>query len=455
MDEVCHGGVGRSVKATQTGSTPQRLPSKQTHIIRRSTRKRSNYCTFQSVLDTQTTPAKKARRTPVTSPLPVPTLTTLPYVVIQTLMMYFNVDTLEILSKTCSFFDQIISGKFLTTIEFPFPVDFNNELASSNVEKKPLLRIKCKKSKDQVSILPDVSSSACSMHKIMMKTLPDAMDYIVKSQLSVLSLNLLRELDFVPEGLDRRGVVTRILPEKTKFTYDKFDARMLIQLNRMGSLRHVTRLYMLVDHNFFLHPALSAMFPSLIELGLCLVEITGMSNNIYIHKYLRRLKNIVAAAKAPILKLTVVKETRRKVTKLLKNRFVEKLIVEGPCTMNLVPIMENLKVLEVKLDSSLLNSNCTYWRSKEDDRQLHRDGVCCVNIGTLFEKCPNLENFMGVDVGSITKESFKKWNSGLKKKFYQSYLNQGGNKEFKLWAKSRWFSKTSHHPSCLTHRDAS
>ena len=157
----------------------------------------------------------------------------------------------------------------------------------------------------------------------------------------------------------------------------------------MGSLRHVTRLYMLVDHNFFLHPALSAMFPSLIELGLCIVEITGMrsdhtfvfksefepiylfSNDFYILQYLRRLKNIVAAAKAPVLKLTVLKETRRKVTKLLKNRFVEKLIVEGPCTMNLVPVMENLKVLEIKLDSSMLNSNCTYWSSKVDDRQLH------------------------------------------------------------------------------------
>jgi len=446
MDEVRQGFVRSSVKATLAQSTPQRLPSKQTHILRRSTRKRSIYCTLQSVLDTKITSAKKPRKTYVTSPLPVPTLTTLPYVVIQTLLMYFDVDTLEILSTSCSFFDQIISGKYLTTIEFPFPSDFNNELATSNVEKKPLLRIKCKKSQDQFNIFPDVPGQSCSMHKIITKTAPSAMDYMVKSQMSVLSLDLLRELDFVPEGLDKRGGASRMLPEKTKFTYDRFDARLLIQLNRMGSLRLVTRLSLLVDHNFFIHPALSAMFPSLIELGLCLVEITGMSNNMYIHKYLRRLKNIVAAAKAPVLKLTVVKETRRKVTKLLKNRFVEKLIVEGPCTMNLVPVMENLKVLEVKLDSSMTNSNCTYWRSKVDDRQLHRNGVCCVNIGTLFENCPNLENFMGIDVGSIPKDSFKKWNSELKKKFFNRYLNQGGSKEFKLWAKSRWFTKISHTP---------
>jgi len=441
MDEVSQAGLGCSVKATLAQSTPHRSSSKQTHVIRRSTRKRSIYCTPQSVFDTPPTTAKKSRKTSVTSPLPVPTLIALPYVVIQTLLMYFDVDTLEILSKTCSFFDLIISGKFLTSIEFPFPMDFNKELATSNVEKKPLLRIKCKKSQDQFNMFPDVPGRTCSMHKLITKTVPNAMDYMVKSQLSVLSLDLLRELDLVPEGLDKREGVSRILPKKTKFIYDKFDARVLIQLNRMGSLRHVTRLYMLVDHNFFLHPALSAMFPSLIELGLCIVEITGMSNDFYIHIYLRRLKNIIAAAKVPVLKLTVVKETRRKVTKLLKNRFVEKLIVEGPCTMNLVPVMENLKVLEIKLDSSMLNSNCTYWRSKVDDRQLHRNGVCCVNIGTLFENCPKLEKFMGVDVGLITKDSFKKWNSGLKKKFYQNYLNQGGNKEFKLWAKSRWFSR--------------
>ena len=107
--------------------------------------------------------------------------------------------------------------------------------------------------------------------------------------------------------------------------------------------------------------------------------------------------------------------------------------------MNLVPVMENLKVVEVKLDSSL--NSCTYWRSKLDDRNLHREGLCCVNIGTMFDKCPNLEKFMGMDVGSIAKTTFNKWSLVLKKKFYEKYLYQGGTKEFKAWARTRWFSK--------------
>lgn len=437
MDEVYPCGGNDEGAVPQ--STPQR--SEQSCTIRRSSRKRSIPCFLEFGTDTPPPSAKKSRKAFTSSPTPDRTLITLPHVVIQTLLSYLDVGSLESLNKTCSFFDQLISGKFLTSIDFPFPVDFNDEVASSDVEKKPLLKIRCKKSRDQFNIFPDTPDRQSSLHKIITKTVPTAMDYIVKSQLSILSLDMLREVDLVPEGLDRRGGASRIPPEKTKFIYDKFDARVLVQLNRMGSLRHVTRLYMLVDHKFFLHPVLSTLFPSLIELGLYIVESPGMSNNIYIHKYLRRLKNIIAASKAPILKLTVVKETRRKVKKLLKNKFVEKLIVEGPCTMNLVPVMEKLKVIEVKLDSSTPNSNCTYWRSKADDRHLHRNGVCCVNVGTLFENCPNLENFMGVDLGSITKDSFSKWNLAVKKKFYQEYLIQGGSKDFKLWAKSRWFPK--------------
>ena len=137
----------------------------------------------------------------------------------------------------------------------------------------------------------------------------------------------------------------------------------------------------------------------------------------------------------------MVKETRRKVNKVLKNSYVQKLIVEGPCTMNLVLDMENLKEVQVKLDDSLQHNNCTFWKSKQGDRDQHRVGLCCVNIGKLYETCPNLEKFMGVEVGSVTKESFGKWNSKIKKKFYQEYLGQGGTLEFKRWAKSRWFSK--------------
>ena len=166
------------------------------------------------------------------------------------------------------------------------------------------------------------------------------------------------------------------------------------------------------------------------------------SKHVYLNEYLPRLEAVVAASKAPVLKLTVVNETRRQVNKVLKNSFVEKLVVTGPCTFNVYPVMENLREVEVKLDTSLLAYNCTYWKSKADDRSMHRAGLCCVNVGVVYENCPSVETFMGVEIGCVTQDqSFLKWNSRVKKRFYQNYVSQGGSKEYKPWAKSRWFSR--------------
>ena len=56
------------------------------------------------------------------------------------------------------------------------------------------------------------------------------------------------------------------------------------------------------------------------------------SKHVYLNEYLPRLEAVVAASKAPVLKLTVVNETRRQVNKVLKNSFVEKLVVPVPST---------------------------------------------------------------------------------------------------------------------------
>ena len=85
-------------------------------------------------------PAKKLRKVTHIPSQPVPTLTTLPYVVTTKLLLYLDVETLENLSSTCSFFDQMITGKFLTSINFPFPVDFISEVMNADcMDKKPLL----------------------------------------------------------------------------------------------------------------------------------------------------------------------------------------------------------------------------------------------------------------------------------------------------------------------------
>ena len=90
---------------------------------------------------------------------------------------------------------------------------------------------------------------------------------------------------------------------------------------------------------------------------------------------------------------------------------------------------------------------CNFYKSKADDRKLHRAGLCVVNIGSVFENCPKLQKFMGIDLTSIKDKrskdelTFSKWNFRMKRLFYDHYTQQGGTKEFKQWSKSRWFNK--------------
>jgi len=388
-------------------------------IPRRSNRKR------RIIIPSTQTFAKKSKKSSSSSvspsPVSVPTLITLPFVVTRKLLLYFDVETLENLGNTCSYFDQFISGRFITSLDFPLPPSFITEVATTRrLEKKPILKIRCKKT-DKMLFKPRSSS------------------YMFHSQLSLLSLDKVREIDFVPASLKMGNKFWPVT--WTNYSYEYFDLSLLRHVKRMGSLDHVTRLSILLNGTIWTqwHGFLS-MFPSLVELGLTISE--PYMCMAYYNSFLQCLKKVVAASKAPVLKLCLVKSPSRRMEKrkkVLKNSFVEKLVVEGPCTMNLVPVMENLKVVEVKLDSS--PNSCTYWRSKLNDRTLHRDGLCCVNIGKMFNRCPNLEKFMGMEVEPITKTPFNKWSLALKKKFYEKYLHQGGTKEFKAWGRTRWFTR--------------
>jgi len=450
----CKVMTGRNDKnAQQTSSskdeafTPRKSPLKISQVqgLRRSSRKRATSSSLSSVFATPPPSSKKSKKTqpaPV-PPQPAPTLTTLPHVVTERLLLYLDVETLEKLSATCYYFDQLIAGRFLTSIDIPFNVDFNAEVAASSIfEKKPLLKMKSKKSKDEFKIfedMPDEFSASSSIHEIIVENSPDMTDYMVQGQLALLSLDKLREVDLVPASAMEEGG-SRFFTQRVMDSYSNFDSGLLRQLSRMGSLSHVTRLDVLVDHNFYLEQFMT-QFPSLIELGLFITTRSGISRNAFFNEYIPRMESVVAASKAPVLKLTVLNETKRQVIKVLKNKFVERLVIKGPCTLNLVPVMENLKELEVKLYTSYPNS-CTYWKSKVDDRNIHRAGLCAVNIGALYENCPKIEKFMGVEVGSISQDMiFSKWNSRIKKKFHQLYLAQGGTKEFKAWSKTRWYSR--------------
>ena len=223
------------------GLAPRRSPKKErpSQVLRRSTRKRSMPAALSSVFATPPPSIKKSRKTkltPVFAPsVPATTLATLPYVVMAKLLLFFDVDTLESLSATCSYFDQLIAGRFLTSINFPFPVNFIAEvMATGCLEKKPLLKIRCKKPKDEFKIFPDMPddySEPSSIHKIIVDNCPDMTDYLVQSQLSLLSLHKLREIDLVPDSV-RMEAGSRVIAQRVMDSYSNFDSGLLRQISR-------------------------------------------------------------------------------------------------------------------------------------------------------------------------------------------------------------------------------
>ena len=209
---------------------------KSSSVLRRSSRKRSMPAIFSS----SSKPVKKTDSVspPVTSqPFPAPTLLSLPFCAISRLLLCLDVESLEKLSSTCYYFDQLIQGRFLTSIDFPFSASFIKEIIDSNCfDKKPLLKLSCKKSKVRIDVSRDLDNyiGSTSHYKLIVNTSRSIMvDYLVMSQMSLLSLHKLRELDLVP---DRKILLKYSKPIKqsvvNSFTY--FDYCLLKEISRYG-----------------------------------------------------------------------------------------------------------------------------------------------------------------------------------------------------------------------------
>ena len=79
----------------------------------------------------------------------------------------------------------MINGRYLTTLNLPFGEEFLNDIKESKIyEKKPVLRLQCK---NPLSLFVDSSV--------------EVMQYTIKSQLSLLNLSKVRELDLVPVNI--------------------------------------------------------------------------------------------------------------------------------------------------------------------------------------------------------------------------------------------------------------
>jgi len=395
--------------------------------LRRSKRKS---CDLKLFMTPPPTAKKKKQEPRVKKVAQIVCLTSLPSLVLEKLLQYLDVKSLENLSATCRLFEHLTAGQYLLSINIPFPTEFLRELNSVTfIEKKPLLKIECRKlenyrSKD-LQMLVGVELGYC----------PNILEYLLGTQLSLLDLSKLREIDLIQGNLD---VSTQDMEK-----LHSFDEELLHQIGSFGSFANVTRLQVMMDERSIFLKEHIQMMPSLIELGLHIHTRKSLSTSIVLNEYIPGLQSVVAASKAPILKLNILSETKKYLRKELTSSYVERLEIDAPCTVCIEPKMENLREVIVKPKSKSGSSLCSFWKSKVDDRNMHRAGLCCVNIGSMISSCPKLVRFMGVEVESVMTKNhkFTVWNAKMKKAFYEFYSKSGGSLEFKIWCKRRWFAK--------------
>jgi len=418
--------------------------------VKRRGRKSTKIVPIQLDIEQKNSPSRsklKKIHKPILAPVDKPTLFSLPKLVQEHLFSLLDVSSLEALGKTCSFFDAAINGDFLTSLSIPFDEQFVKEIKDTRVvEKKPLLRLVCNKSQ---SAFTNQFASATSIYNVIFESKTDSMDYLLQIQLSLLQLDKLRELDMLPESIHQGQFQHYHQQPKLYETYKNFDTSLLSLLKASNSLANLSRLCILVDSSFFIEEYMKYM-PNLQELDLSIISRTGLSKYSFVSEYLARLEYFVSTLTTPVLKLHVLSETKKQLPKVLVNNCIKSLQIKGPCTLNIFPIMKNLQVLDIQLSPAGASGDCcSYFKSKPDDRKSHRPGLCGVNVGTIFENCPKLEKFMGIDLtGVIDKKSkkdkeitFSKWNMRVKKLFYEEYLKQGGSLDMKKWSKARWLSK--------------
>jgi len=371
----------------------------------------------------------------------------LPRTVLARLLLFLQVDSLENLSLTCSLFDRMINGRFLTSIDFPFHSSFIKELAlTDSLEKKPLLRLRCKKSRQLVCpTAQNLGEEDQSMHWLMMETTDELSTYLMRSQLSLLSMSHLRELDLVPASF-RDSLDLRQMNEVEVDQYRTFDKMLVRELLAQGNLKHLTRLGMMLNQNTYQVQDWIGSLRSLIEIEIFILTKNSLKKRAF-EVYTDGLECVVSKCRAKVLKIVVVGETRRKTNKVLVNQHVERLEVTGPCTFNLVPVMANLQEVVVNLDTWLAWEQpdtplCSYWKARPDDRNLHREGLCCVNFAPVYRSCPKLETFAGIHVGDIPRcLTVLEWSGEVKKRFFKRYEGKGGTMDINTWQKRRWLKK--------------
>ena len=189
---------------------------------------------------------------------PPPTLLSLPLDIHEKFLQYLDVKSQEALSSTCSYFDQMIRGRHLMRVDIPFAKEFLSELkAAQTIEKKPLLRLECKVL--SASHMFDDSGFL-------------AQEYILESQMNLLSLSKLREVNLVPDDIQTRiNIRNTSMWECAK----DFDHIILSRLSRVGVLNNISRLDIVLGMEELAHLLWKDILPgltNLVELHLVVLE---------------------------------------------------------------------------------------------------------------------------------------------------------------------------------------
>ena len=169
------------------------------------------------------------------------------------LLSYLDVSSLESLAATSSQFDLLIQGRYLTSLVIPFDLSFLREIAATdNLQKKPLLRLECTKPRSEGEV--GVSSFVKSGYR--------ARQYILRSQMALLQLDKLREINLVP-----RDVSQEHLKDHAMFhSFQEFDKIIMRQMSRLDILRNLSRLEIMIVDTDFSQTVVKEFMPKLTNL---------------------------------------------------------------------------------------------------------------------------------------------------------------------------------------------
>ena len=401
-------------------------------------------------------PRKKARRARsicVEVAAPLPPLTSLPLAVLEHLLTFLPVTSLQLLASTCTFLHQLIHGRTITNLEFPFTPAFLQELTTAlTIDKKPLLRLACHEAN-----LPGTWRSTYLVR------------LIAEIQLPMLDLTRLRELVLVPD----------LRVSARERSYSPMFQAMLATLADQDRLGKVTRLEVPLA-SILASIRLDLLYaetrqPRVLDM---LAKLLRLHLVVYTRAELNQLGEgglLMAHIKPVSLAITVMPSVRitRKTVKEVTSPWVEELAlhlpsVEGeegaalhsPCLLQFRLRMAVLRRVTV---TSPPGEACALLAASDPQPALHRAGGCGVDVRSLWEGCPLVTTFNGIPLEVqgvgwspeggegyrarggqlwVTRNhlgrSYREWMAGTKKAFHRDYRARGGQLGLQAWARARW-----------------